>query len=435
VSALTFARRALRAGFLPRAWRSARVRDVVTALVLTVVLVAGSYGEAHPTGPSDKFVNGHPIPYTPDAAMLLVALAALVLAVRRRYPMTVLAISASAVGAYSLLGYVNGAALIAPMVALYAVTRTVSTRQAVIIALITLVFLMSASAAANPFGPTSGGFFLIPAMAAAALFGGIATASRRAYVASIQARAEDEARRRIDEERLRIARELHDVVAHTMSTINVQASAAATVLTDRPDAAAEALQAIRTASKNGLRELRAILNVLRQADDADPTAPVPGLVQLDALVAGASQAGLATTLTVTGQVVPLPAGVDLAAYRIIQESLTNAIRHAGPATATVALTYRKGRLLIEVADTGRGVPPASAGDVGGAGHTGHGMAGMRERAAAAGGTFEAGPASGGGGFTVTVTLPFGPPGQADDGQPRGTGNGAAPSAAKRGELS
>ena len=133
------------------------------------------------------------------------------------------------------------------------------------------------------------------------MLGGIAVSNRRAFVASIQGRAEDEARRRVDEERLRIARELHDVVAHTMSTINVQASAAATVLTDRPDAAAEALQAIRTASKNGLRELRAILNVLRQADDADPTQPAPGLAQLDALVAGASQAGLPTTLSGTGE--------------------------------------------------------------------------------------------------------------------------------------
>src|SRR5262249_23079803 len=114
------------------------------------------------------------------------------------------------------------------------------------------------------------------------------------------------------------------------------------------------LQAIRTASKNGLRELRAILNVLRQADDAEPTAPAPGLAELDALVAGADQAGLPTTLTITGERAPLPAGVDLAAYRIIQESLTNAIRHAGPATATVSLAYRGGRLLIEVVDTGRG---------------------------------------------------------------------------------
>ena len=120
-------------------------------------------------------------------------------------------------------------------------------------------------------------------MVAAALFAGIAVANRRAYVASIHDRAEQEARSRVDEERLRIARELHDVVAHTMATINVQAGVAAHVLSSRPEAAAEALQAIKAASKEGLRELRAILNVLRQADDADPTQPAPGTAQLEAL--------------------------------------------------------------------------------------------------------------------------------------------------------
>ncbi len=149
----------------------------------------------------------------------------------------------------------------------------------------TLAALMTATAANNPFGHISGGGFdIIPVLVAAALFGGIAVANRRAYVASIHDRAEQEARRRVDEERLRIARELHDVVAHTMATINVQAGVAAHVLPTQPEAAAEALQAIKTASKEGLRELRAILNVLRQADDADPVQPAPGLAQLDALV-------------------------------------------------------------------------------------------------------------------------------------------------------
>ena len=147
-------------------------------------------------------------------------------------------------------------------------------RQALAAAAVTLAVLLVATSASNPFNTSTGGTVVVlPVLMAAACTAGIAVSNRRAFVASIQARAEDEARRRIDEERLRIARELHDVVAHTMSTINVQASAAATVLTDRPDAAAEALAAIRTASKNGLRELRAILNVLRQADDADPTSP------------------------------------------------------------------------------------------------------------------------------------------------------------------
>ncbi len=316
--------------------------------------------------------------------------------------------------AYSLLGYVNGAALLAPVIALYAVATQRSARWSIPAGLVTVGVLMAATAAGNPFGQISaGGFDLIPGMGAAVVFGGIALANRRAYVASIRARAEQDAQRRIDEERLRIARELHDVVSHTMATINVQAGVAAHVLPARPEAAAEALAAIRTASKEGLQELRAILNVLRQADDADPTQPAPGTAQLGTLVAGARQAGLDTTLTVTGTPVPLPAAVDLAAYRIVQESLTNTIRHAGPATAAVSLGYRDGELLVEVTDTGRGpqAAPAVAG-------TGHGLAGMRERAAAVGGTVDAAPGPRGG-FQVTARLPVpAQPGQHRSGHQR-----------------
>jgi len=227
-------------------------------------------------------------------------------------------------------------------------------------------------------------------------------------VDSIRDRAEQDARRRIDEERLRIARELHDVVAHTMATINVQAGVAAHVMSSRPEAVADALQAIKAASKEGLSELRAILNVLRQADDADPTQPAPGAAQLATLISGASRAGLDTTLTVTGEPVPLPSAVDLAAYRIVQESLTNAIRHAGPATAAVSLGYGRDELRIEVTDTGRGLgdPGAShLGDRGASRNGGHGLAGMRERAATVGGTLETGPGPAGG-FRVAARLPL-----------------------------
>ena len=372
-------------------------RDALSALVMTALTLFGSYGEAHPTNKGDAVLNGHHVPYTPNAALLLVALAALVLAARRRFPVAVLVISTAAVCVYSLLGYVNGAALLSPTVALYAVALAVSVQQALLAALLTLVALMTATGIGNPFGITGGGFFLIPALVAAALFGGIAVSNRRAYVASIQARAQEEASRRVGEERLRIARELHDVVAHTMATINVQATAAAQVLKERPETAAAALQAIRTASRDGLRELRAILNVLRQADDAEPTTPTPGLAQLDALIANATQAGLETELRVSGEAAALPMPTDLTAYRIIQESLTNAIRHAGPAKATVSLAYSDAELLIEVADNGRGASQNP-------GKGGHGLIGMRERAAAAGGTMRAGSAPGGG-YLVSARLP------------------------------
>src|SRR5690348_1455703 len=384
-----------------RVWYSPAVRDAALAVLVTLLLVSGSLGEGNPSNPADRIqFRGHAVPQ-PGAAVLLVAVACLALAWRRRYPITVLAVSVAAVSAYSLLGYVNGASLVAPIIALYTVATQVSVRRAVVAAVITLGILLTVTAANNPFGHISGGGYdIIPFMVAAALFAGIAVANRRAYVDSIRDRAEQDARRRLDEERLRIARELHDVVAHTMATINVQAGVAAHILPTHPEVAAESLQAIKTASKEGLRELRAILNVLRQADDADPTQPAPGTAQLEDLIAGARRAGLETTLTVTGDPVPLPAAVDLAAYRIVQESLTNAIRHAGPATAAVSLGYAHDELRIEVTDTGRGpVPPA--------GHNGgHGLAGMRERAATVGGTLETGPAAAGG-FRVAARLPLG----------------------------
>ena len=340
-------------------WRDSPARDAVVAVILTAAIVAGAYGEAHPTRASDKVIGGHHVPPTPDAAFLLVAAAGLVLAWRRRYPLLVLTASGGLVAIFSLLGYVNGSALLLPTVALYTVTAWVSLRQALAASVITLVVLTACTAIGDPFGPTGGGIVLLPGLVVVALCAGRAASNRRAYIASISARAQDEARRRVDEERLRIARELHDVVAHTMATINVQAGVAGHVLSDRPEAAAEALRVIRTASKDGLRELRAILNVLRQADEADPTQPAPGLGQVDALIAGASQAGLATTLRRTGTPRPLPAAADVAAYRIIQESLTNSIRHAGPARAAVWLAYDEAGLRVEIADTGRGPAPPS----------------------------------------------------------------------------
>ena len=387
-----------------RRWWRSPAKDVVLVGVLTVILVYGTYGEGYPKQQADLVqFHGHPVPH-PTAALALVAVACLALAWRRRYPVTVLAVSVAAVTVYSLLGYVNGAALLAPVIALYAVATQLSARRAIVLGLVAVGVLMAATAARNPFGQISGGgYYLIPGMGAAVVFGGIALANRRAYAASIQARAEQDAQRRIDEERLRIARELHDVVAHTMATINVQAGTAAHVLPSRPEVAAEALQAIKEASRQGLRELRAILNVLRQADDADPVQPAPGLAQLDALVEGARRAGLPITLTVTGQPFQLPTAVDLAAYRIIQESLTNVIRHAGPAEAAVSLSYRPDELEIDVTDTGHG-PKARTGPGATGSPAGHGLAGMRERAASVGGTVQTGPRPGGG-YQVTALLP------------------------------
>ena len=264
---------------------------------------------------------------------------------------------------------------------------------------------MGATAAGNPVSPTWGAFEVLPFMAAVACVAGMAISTRRAYVTSIRERAEADARRRVDEERLRIARELHDVVAHTMATINVQASAAAALLRERPDEAAESLTAIRSASKDGLRELRAILNVLRHADEGpNPTEPAPGLARLDALAAGVRTAGLPVTVTLTGEPRPLAAVTDVSAFRIIQEALTNSLRHAGPAIASVSVDYADEGLLIEVTDTGRGPGNAGTANRTAQAAVGHGIRGMRERAAAAGGTIQIGPGTSGG-FRVAAVLP------------------------------
>ncbi len=387
-----------------RRWWGSTAGTAVSALIWTAVAVGGAYGEAHPRQHSDQSLNGHPVPHTPPMAFLLVGLAGLVLILRRRWPRTTLVVSTAAVIAYTGLGYVNGAALLLPAVALYAVATTVSVSEAVLWAGGTLVALMVPTGYFSPFGSvTGGGFTLIPALVAAGCFGGIAVANRRAYAASMAARAEEETRRRVDEERLRIARELHDVVAHTLATINVQAGVAAHLLADRPaDPATDALSAIRDSSKQALAELRSILSVLRQADESDPVNPTPGLDQLETLVGGARRAGLALSVLVVGTRRPIPAAVDLAAYRIVQESLTNVLKHAGADSAEVRIEYNVDALTIEVSDTGRGAMSTE-----GRASSGHGLVGMAERAASVGGTFAAGPRHEGG-FAVTARLPLQP---------------------------
>ena len=394
-------------------------------MVITVIAVVAAYGEAHPTTPGTEFTGQHHLPRTPDAALLLVVAGGVVLAWRHRYPRLVLCASTAAVTAYTLPGYENGVALLLPAVAmgtLAADPSSTALRSSAWAVAVTTV-LMAATASNNPLGQTGGGFFLIPANLAVALFAGLAIGSRRAYLESERAQlarqAAQEAQRGIDEERVRIARELHDVVAHTMATITVQASAATTLLRDRPEQAAESLQAIRTASKNGLRELRAILNVLRAASGGtdgvvDPVQPTAGLARLDALAAGVRAAGLPVTVTVTGNGRDLPAVTDLAAYRIIQEALTNAISHAGPATAAVTVHYGADSLAVEVTDTGCGLTSVAETELAAGTGPGHGLRGMRERASAAGGVMEIGPLPDRG-FRVAARFPLDPLARPEDG--------------------
>ncbi|MET8223464.1 sensor histidine kinase [Streptomyces sp. NPDC005301] len=203
------------------------------------------------------------------------------------------------------------------------------------------------------------------------------------------------ARRRADEERLRIARELHDVLAHSISVINVQAGVGLALLDSDPEQARTALTTIKTASKEALGEVRQVLDTLRAPGEA-PRAPAPGLDRLPELVEQAASAGL--TVEVLGRVPALAPGTDLAAFRIVQEALTNVVRHSGSRSARVRIDRAEGALRLRIDDDG----PATGADAGG---SGNGLAGMRERAAALGGTIEAGPLAGGG-FRVLAVLPL-----------------------------
>jgi signal transduction histidine kinase len=384
---------------LGRIRHSPRVFDIALAVLLALITLAGSVGESHPNQRFDKPPAGVHLNPAPTAAYLLVVVSALALIWRRRRPVLVLAVSTCAALLYTCLGYFDGAIILNPMFALYAVARAVPTAQAIGLSVITMLSLMGANAAFDPFGTTGGGFILIPGEIAAALFLGLWVASRHAYALREGA---EQARRAVDAERLRIARELHDIVAHTMATINVQAGVAAHVIDRQPEQAAQALEAIKQASKEGLRELRGILNVLRQADEPDLRSPAPRLAQLDALVENATRAGLPTSVDVHGRERALAPTVDLTAYRIVQESLTNALRYAGPTSARVTLSYTDEDVEVEILDRGRGhVDGTPQG-------AGLGIAGMRERAEAVGGSLIAGPVPDGG-FRVHARLPLSAP--------------------------
>jgi signal transduction histidine kinase len=216
-----------------------------------------------------------------------------------------------------------------------------------------------------------------------------------------------EARRIVTEERARIARELHDVVAHRVSLMTVQAGAARAVAAEDPEGAVRAMGAVEEAGRQALDELRHLLGVLRPETDLDGLGPQPGLADLPKLVEQVRRAGLDVTLATDGVPAELPVRVDLFAFRIVQEALTNVLKHAGPgAHAAVRLGIDSGVILIEVLDDGHGVTGVAESDVAEGTARGHGIVGMRERALLLGGTLDAGPRPDGG-FRVLVHLPIG----------------------------
>jgi signal transduction histidine kinase len=233
---------------------------------------------------------------------------------------------------------------------------------------------------------------------------------RRVYAARLEQQTaqleearQELARRAVAEERLRIARELHDVVAHSMSVIAVQSGVGAHVAATQPEEARNALAAIEVTSRTALNELRRLLGVLREEGEPQGSlVPVPGLAGLESLLAQMGKAGLAVKLRIEGARPQVPPGVDLSAYRIVQEALTNVLKHAGTARAQVVIGYGDKEITIEVTDDGPSTAPkAAAARLG----TGHGLVGVRERVALFGGDLEAGPRPGGG-FRVAARLPF-----------------------------
>jgi signal transduction histidine kinase len=239
---------------------------------------------------------------------------------------------------------------------------------------------------------------------------------RRAYLQQLELRADETeqrqreaAERAVAEERLSIARELHDVVAHAMSVVTVQSGVGEHVIDQRPDEAKRILGNINVTSREALDEMRRLLGVLRAEDDRPEAvlAPAPTLEGVPALAATMESSGVPVTVEITGDRSNVPPGVDLSAYRIVQEALTNVLKHAGPAAAvTVSVAYHDDRVELVVADDGRGgATHVAAGTIDDSG--GHGLVGMRERTAVYGGTLAVGPRRGGG-FQVEATLPFTP---------------------------
>ncbi len=385
----------------------------VLALVWLQMWAPGNLVDAGRHIPREMLPFGRP-ESTPVAAYLLVAVCILPLVFRRRRPLAVLAFVACSTALYQLSGFPASLAILGMLGALYTAGTLVDRPRFALWAAASAGLVVGTSVpqwGSALFWPDLMRTFAILAVAAAI---GDATRNRRAYVAEVEERAaeaertrEEETRRRVDEERLRIARELHDITAHSLSIVAVQSGAALHVLDTDPEAARGALVAIRSTSRDALNELRAILGVLRgsgEAPEGAPLAPTPGLSHVSDLAAPLRDAGLKVEIEAPGIGEPLPAFVEASAYRIVQEALTNVLRHAGSASVRVTLRREESALAIEVVDDGAGSTPSATAS------EGHGIAGMRERALALGGTLEAGPVSGGG-WRVSAVLPLSARGQ------------------------
>ncbi len=403
-------------------------QDALLAVFITVMQVQGTVGAEE-----NSEVASRPLADLGHLGYVLLIVSGLVLAVRRRWPVPVFVAAGLASLVYYSLDFSDGPGWLGLFVALYTLTAYGDGRRSLLIAgagiAVLAVGWLVAAAGIEPRAAIGWVFFRIGASVMSAALGE-SVRTRRFIAAEAQQRAEwaertreEEARKRVDAERLRIAREVHDTVAHAIAIINVQSGVTAHVLDRRPEQARETLVAIEQTSSQALQEMRSILGVLRDSNDG--RMPQPGLGQIDELTAKARDAGLDVTLEAPSAPMPLPSAVGSAIYRILQESITNVIRHVGPTRVRIALDCGVDAVEVCVADEGRGrgmddggadspvlvEHPSNNGTGGSAEAGGRGIAGMRERCQLLGGDLTAGSLPGGG-FEVKARLPLAPTGSA-----------------------
>jgi signal transduction histidine kinase len=399
-------------------WRAPRARRPVRRrylrwhlpLVIAAIQVFGTRAAQH-NQPTARHLDW--LAY----ALLLAGPVALLF--RRSHRVAVLVVALTVDLLYFLIGYAYGPVFLAVLLAAGGAIMAGHRRSTwiavgiVYAGFVSLGWLVRSVAGIPLQHPTLGAAVAVAAWCLVTLAGAEAVRNRTQALAEMaRARAEQQRsrtelqRRQASEERLRIAQELHDVLGHHLSLINVQAGVGLHLMDERPEQARAALAAIKQASAEALREVRSVLGVLRSEDERAPRAPAPSLINLGALVEGTT-----TRVVVEGEPCELPPELDRAAFRIAQEALTNVRRHAGTgATATVTIGYRSRGLTVRINDDGTG----PTGDLDG----GSGLAGMRARAAALGGTLTAGPGPAGG-FRVEATMPL--PADCPTGRPRGGG--------------
>ena len=408
---------------------------MLLSVVVLVIQLAGTHAIAHRSGPSHHSTwwatgAGSSLDW---GAYLLLFVGPVALLAKRAYPRCVLAVVFSATAAYALIGYPGGPVFLSLVIAFAVVVNR--GHRAVGIGCIVLgwaLFLWLPSLIGTGTTPSATDAVELAAWLLTLLAVAEAVRNRRERMTAVRRSRSERGLRQAEEERLRIARELHDVLAHNISLINVQSGVALHLLDERPEQARTALTVINEASADALREIRSVLGVLRHVDEQAPRRPAASLERLPELISRSAAAGLEVEMRIDGEPRPLPSDVDLAAYRILQESLTNVTRHARTGQARVSVRYEDRALALEVDDEGDSDADADAGlladrdpvacaeadlpagpvaraeprTVRAGPGTGNGIVGMRERVAALGGEFRAGPRPGGG-FRVSARLPLG----------------------------